>query len=112
MIDYISFDVDSATYNVLNDFDFDNYKFKIMTFEHDFYNGGSNKRELSRNIFTKKGYKLLCSDIGNDGDLFICNNPYEDWWINLDYCDNEKIKLLECNMKDWKYIREIIKNNL
>ena len=106
LIDYISFDVDIATFKVLNDFDFNKYKFKVMTFEHDLYSGGGNKRKLSREILLKHGYKLLCSDICND------NNPFEDWWVNTNYIDENIYRLLECDQKEWNYIYDIIKNNI
>jgi len=112
IIDYISFDVDAASIQVFNNFDFHKYKFKIMTFEHDLWNGGANLRILSRKILSKFGYVMLCEDIGNGGDIDRLVNPYEDWWINPEYIDVEKYEFLKCSSRDWHYpiskIKEVL----
>ena len=63
-IDYLQIDLEvnnGSTINVLHHFDkyiFNTYKFAVITFEHDMYreNGKyNNTRELSRNIFEKRG---------------------------------------------------------
>lgn len=76
VIDYISFDIDWDTEKVLMSFPFDEYAFRIMTFEHDFYTGGPVLREKSRSILQNQGYKIICGDVQNQG------NSFEDWYIN------------------------------
>jgi len=112
LIDYISFDVDSATLTVMNIFDFNKYRFKIMTFEHDLYAGGHDKRKQSREILLKQGYKLLCSDIGNGGNIDNLINPYEDWWIDEKFFEKSVYEILQCDSKDWKYVLSKIENSL
>ena len=53
------------------------YKFGVITYEHDYYTDESKSyRDLSRKFLKSKGYKLMVSNIApNDTDIF------EDWWI-------------------------------
>ena len=81
IIDYLQIDCDPCenSYEILLKIPFDKYKFKIITFEHDYYND-KNKiiRQKSRDYLLNKGYQLIAGNISpND-----FNNPFEDWWIN------------------------------
>ena len=76
-IDYVSFDVDEANLSVIRDWDFDKYKIKCLTFEHDAYSRGESLRIPSREIFEKNGYKLVCSDVSN-----ILGQRFEDWYCS------------------------------
>ena len=106
-IDYLSFDLDvdnNSTLETLELFDqqlFMNYKFAVITFEHDIYRKDltsilnfncNNTRNKSREIFEKYGYIRVFSDISH------CNNAFEDWYIHPD--------LIDIN-----YINELIKKN-
>ena len=103
LIDYISFDVDAATFRVLNDFDFNTYRFKVMTFEHDSYGNLNNEnRSLSRKILTDLGYDMICSDISHD--YF----PYEDWWVDPKQVDKVKCDLIRCADKEYTHVKDII----
>lgn len=82
-IDYLQIDLeenDGSTLKTLQKLDetiMDIYTFGVITFEHDIYRDNvHNTRELSRNIFKRRGYTLLYSDIKNQG------NPYEDWYVH------------------------------
>jgi hypothetical protein len=57
---------------------FEEYAFKIITIEHDFYHFGDRFRKEERAILSNWGYHLLCADVSLDG------NMYEDWWIHPD----------------------------
>ena len=96
IIDYLQIDLEvnnNSTLSVLEYFDnnvFSNYKFRVITFEHDIYTGNfNNTREKSRNIFKNNGYIMVFSDIANQ------NNPYEDWYVHPDYIDIELINSLK-----------------
>ncbi len=106
-IDYLSFDLDidnNSTLETLQLFDlqiFMNYKFAVITFEHDIYRkdwtpilnyNSNNTRNKSREIFEKYGYIRVFSDVSHN------NNPFEDWYIHPD--------LIDIN-----YINEVIQKN-
>ena len=54
------------------------YHFNVVTFEHDIYSGNHfDTRNKSREIFARRGYIRLFSDVyGNDPRL-----PFEDWYV-------------------------------
>lgn len=72
-IDYLSVDLEppQVTLDVLHKIPFSNYRFSVITFEHDHYRNKTVIQE-SRKIFEQHNYKLLIADI----------NRQEDWWID------------------------------
>ena len=91
-IDYLQIDLDvdnKSTLDTLHLLDqtcFDKYKFATITFEHDIYRGDYfNTRELSREIFKKRGYELVFPDVSvfNEGKDCI----FEDWYVHPDLVD-------------------------
>ncbi len=90
VIDYLQLDIDPAenTYEVLLKIPFDTYKFKIITYEHDFYQDQTQSyRQLSRKYLLSKGYKLIVGDITPDAQELV---PFEDWWVHPDLVPNYK----------------------
>jgi hypothetical protein len=95
LIDYISMDIDPVTYIALENFPFDDYEFKILTFEHDLYYGILNdsihptvpkeayieQKRKSQELLFNKGYRLLCEDV----KAGFWYKPFEDWWVNPKY---------------------------
>jgi hypothetical protein len=62
----------------------------VVRFEHItiIYNCNKyNTREISRNIFKKRGYYRVFSDINNKGE-----NPFEDWYVHPDLVDMDHVK--------------------
>ena len=106
-IDYLQIDLEpknESTINTLKIFDetiFSNYKFAVVTFEHDvFRNFCVDTRNKSREIFKKHNYELIFSDVNNK------HNPIEDWYIHPDLVDIEhvyKIKNLNTVNYDLNY---------
>lgn len=79
-IDYLQVDCEPATtsYDVLKLIPFDEYKFAVITFEHDHYvEETDNVRDLSRNYLKSFGYVLLVNDVSTDNF-----SEFEDWWIH------------------------------
>jgi len=76
IIDYLSLDIDRNYDLVLQKIPLDEYIFKVMTIEHDFYRFGDKYRKKEREILNALGYHLLCSDVSNEKFVF------EDWWIH------------------------------
>lgn len=92
-IDYLQIDCEppAVTFEILKMIPFDNYNFKVITFEHDHYADVSGEiREKSREYLRQKGYKLLVSNVSPNE---FC--PYEDWWVNKDFVDDDIISLME-----------------
>jgi len=88
-IDYLQIDLEAnngstlRTLELLDEQVMDNYKFATITFEHDIYHTNyMNTRLKSREIFNKRGYYRVFSDINNKGI-----NPYEDWYVHPDLVD-------------------------
>lgn len=85
VIDYISLDVDEANIKVLKVFPFDDYEFKVMTYEHDMYAGRDECKErksLAKEVLLNKGYVILCEDVCCKDSK---NEPFEDWYVNPKY---------------------------
>ena len=69
-IDYLSIDTEGSEYEILRDFDFDNYKFKFITCEHNY---GENQIKL-RELFEQNGYKQILPEI----------TAWDGWFISKD----------------------------
>ena len=74
-IDYLSLDVYEATLNCLKNLPLNDYKFKVITIEHDEYSQGPTKKLQMREILYSHGYTLDRPDVANEGNI------YEDWWL-------------------------------
>ena len=79
-IDYLSLDIDPSeqTIQCLEHLPLTEYRFSIITFEHDAYRGSPDARDRSRRLLTNNGYRLV------SGNLSACyyQNPYEDWYLD------------------------------
>jgi hypothetical protein len=87
-IDYLQIDLEVnnrstlSTLELLDKTVFHKYKFAVVTFEHDIYNGNYyDTREISRNIFNKNGYTRVFGDVKSN------NLPFEDWYLHPDLVD-------------------------
>lgn len=88
-IDYLSIDIDPApnTLAALKKIPLDEYRFSVITYEHDSYTSGFSSCEESRHILKSLGYSLVCKDVKN------CGNAFEDWYVDPssvqeeDYCE-------------------------
>jgi hypothetical protein len=105
-IDYLSLDVDTLSLNVLNILPLDEYRFKVITIEHDGYLYGDEYRKKQRSILESFGYFLLCSNVyvqqlGYEGKEY----PFEDWWIDPSEFDKSLIEKLK---SENEYPSEII----
>jgi hypothetical protein len=101
IVEYLSVDVDEDTLNVLEKIPLHDFKFKVITIEHDYYRFGDKLRERQRELLNKFGYHLVCSNVDPD-----CSQQYffEDWWINPTFIDVEKCKRFECHQECYRNI--------
>jgi hypothetical protein len=105
-IDYLQLDIEPArnTFEVLLSIPFEEYKFAVITYEHDYYvDVTKSYREKSRKYLKLMGYELIVNDVSPDG---ISN--FEDWWVHPDLVDPEAIKIMkDCN-KNTKKAKDYI----
>jgi len=94
-IDYLQLDCDpeKITYEALLKIPFDEYKFAVITYEHDYYTDTNRDscisctyREKSREYLLSKGYELVINNVAPDK---LCS--FEDWWIHPDLVDKKII---------------------
>lgn len=103
VIDYLSLDVDGQYDTVLKKIPFDEYTFKIITIEHDFYRYGDIYRKKEREFLTSHGYYLLCPDVSHPAV-----GSFEDWWIHPSaFSEEALIKLTSFDLEK-KYHDEIV----
>jgi hypothetical protein len=81
-IDYLQLDIDPAyqTLAALKQLPLKEYRFSVITYEHDLYAGPENEqiKEESKEILSSLGYKLLIENV-DDGSP---DRVFEDWWID------------------------------
>lgn len=110
-IDYLSIDVDDAQIKVFNDFNFDKYKFKVLTLEHNLFQSESScfqnhtedhkakvksEYDIYRKTLHKHGYYILWGNVILDG-----YGPVEDWWVNEEiYSQYKKYLKQDINCKE------------
>jgi hypothetical protein len=98
-MDYLSLDIDGQpSLDTLKNIPFDKFKFKVITFEHDSYRIGNSLRDESRQILDSHGYYRICGDVANE------NNIYEDWYVDKNNIDIERISVLKSENKNWNEI--------
>ena len=86
-IDYLQLDIEPSrnTYECLLKIPFDEYKFAVITYEHDYYVDVTRSyREKSRNFLKNKGYVLVVNDVSPEGE-----SNFEDWWVHPDLVSSE-----------------------
>jgi len=92
-IDYLQLDVEPSrnTYEVLLRIPFDQYRFAVITYEHDYYVDITRSyREKSRKYLADMGYKLVVSNVSPRE-----NCPFEDWWVHPDLVDQALIERIK-----------------
>jgi len=66
-IDYLSIDTEGSEYDILDAFDFQRYKFRVITCEHNF----TPMREKIYNLLINKGYKRKLTNISRVDDWYV-----------------------------------------
>lgn len=92
-IDYLQLDCDppSMTYDIMLSLPFEDYKFAVITYEHDHYlDFTQSYRTKSREFLESKGYKLIIGNIGAHEA-----SPFEDWWVHPDLVSAEIIEKMQ-----------------
>ena len=92
-IDYLQLDIEPArnTFEALLSIPFEDYKFAVITYEHDYYvDVTKSYRDKSRKYLKMIGYELIVNDVSPDG---ISN--FEDWWIHPDLVDARIVDIMK-----------------
>lgn len=93
IIDYLQLDIEPSanTYEALLSIPFDEYKFRVITYEHDHYVDVSGiYRDKSREYLTQMGYELVVSNVAEDDE-----SAFEDWWVHPDLVDRSIIDIMK-----------------
>ena len=102
IIDYLQIDCDEASISILNKLPLDQYKFGVITFEHDSYRLGTDIRDQARKLLKKAGYVLVVNDVA-----FSPQHPYEDWYVHPDVVDIPKEMITSQNINFiWDYMMD------
>ena len=77
-IDYLQVDIDPSYQSLaaLKKIDLKSYRFSVVTFETDAYQGSVDVMEESRDIFQRNNYQLVASNVKN------CGHAFEDWYVD------------------------------
>jgi hypothetical protein len=107
-IDYLSLDIDEASIDVLKILPLDEFRFRVITIEHDAYHLGDYYRSQQRQILEQNGYMLVCSNVFVQQNGWIKENcAFEDWWIDPNEFDEKLVNQIK---SESAYPSEIIEN--
>ena len=80
VIDFLQIDIEPASNSLkcLKLMPYENYRFNIITFEHDYYSNPNNQQVKNEayNFLNHLGYKRIVDNVCNKG------NPFEDWYVH------------------------------
>ena len=88
IIDYLSIDVDPSPVSLKTlklVLKADEFKFRIITFEHDFGSGGDYERDESRRLLSNLGYELVVPNVTWGRSVI------EDWWVKPELVDMNQL---------------------
>lgn len=89
-IDYLSLDIEGHELTVLTHFDFDTWKVRLMTVEHNLYLEGTERKNKIFDLLSARGFTRVKEDVKClDTNPLYYLQPYEDWYENTFY--NSKI---------------------
>ncbi len=69
MIDYLSIDTEGSDFEILKNFDFNSFKFRVITCEHNL----NKNREKIYKLLTENGYKRKFTEISKFEDWYVLN---------------------------------------
>ncbi len=69
VVDYLSLDTEGSEFEILKDFDFSRFEFRVITCEHNF----TPRREAVLDLLTEKGYERVFANISRWDDWYIKN---------------------------------------
>jgi len=106
-IDYLSVDIDTLSIDALMKLPFDEYEFKVITIEHDYYLYGEEYKGRQKELLQNLGYEVLCENVMVEQPGYGPNLPFEDWWVKPEFFARELLDKIKC---DFEYPSKIIGN--
>lgn len=91
IVDFLSFDLDDDTIEIIDAFPFAEVQFRVITIEHDKYRLGPQAQVKIRTVLESYGYEVICTDVSCDA------GPFEDWYVHPDLVDIELARSMRCN---------------
>ena len=104
---YVSMDADSGNVSAVMSYLSAGFTFDVMTYEHDSYQFGNERKGPAKQALEKSGYVLLFEDVKCTDD----NLPWEDWWVNPKTFDDNLLRLRTSD-KHHKECLKIIKKHI
>jgi hypothetical protein len=99
IVDYLQLDIDPSinTFNCLLKIPFEQFQFRVITFEHDLYVSPQNKiyQDLGHSYLESFGYVRIAKNVRYNGLAF------EDWYVHPSLVPSEATKELKENV-DWQ----------
>ena len=99
VVDYLQLDIDPSinTFNCLLKMPFEQFQFRVITFEHDLYVSPQNKiyQDLGYSYLESFGYVRIAKNVRYNGLAF------EDWYVHPSLVPSEATKGLKENV-DWQ----------
>jgi FkbM family methyltransferase len=85
-IDYLSLDIEGQEAEALIYLDFQKYKIKLITVEHNLYCAGPGAKNKIFGLLSAVGFKRVVEDVKClDPNPLYFNQPFEDWYVNTLY---------------------------
>jgi FkbM family methyltransferase len=109
IIDYLQLDIEPAknTYECMLKIPFDDYKFAVITYEHDHYiDVTKSYREKSRQFLKSKGYVLVVNDLSPEG-----KSTFEDWWVHPDLVSENILNIMSDVSSEIKNVETYMLSN-
>jgi hypothetical protein len=101
VIDYLQVDIEPArnTFKALRRILETEYRFLVITFEHDLYDSTKNLlyKLFSYRILKKRGFRRVASNVCSD------SYPFEDWYIHRSVPTNFKTLPSNCSWREFFY---------
>ena len=98
VIDFLQIDIEPAANSLkcLKLIPFENYRFNVITFEHDYYSHPNNQqvKDEAYNFLNHLGYSRVVDNVCNKG------NPFEDWYVHNDLLQD---KMILSNLKNLEW---------
>jgi hypothetical protein len=94
-IDYLSVDIDELSFNLLTKLPHENYRFKVITIEHDSYHLGGYFKEKQRDFLNTLNYELIIANVFVEQYGYGPNLPFEDWWVDPKEFDTNYINKIK-----------------
>lgn len=91
-IDYLSVDIDENSMRGLGQLPFNDYRFSVITIEHDSYRFGDILKNQEREFLRHHNYTMLFSDVFAPlGCGMGPNLSFEDWWVDASVFNMDKL---------------------